>query len=352
MEKTLYLLNYPGIGGTEKYVYDLISHRRPEDCILVYSDEGPGLERFQDLNVKVIRVPMKQPFDLSAAKELKKVIKNEKIKVVHAQFLRENYIAILAKLLGAPVKVIWTYHVDVKMRFHIRAANRIMTRFNTQIIAVSNFMKHKLIQKGIRKSAIQVIYNGVNKPQQVKLEQPQNAIPIIAVIGRLSAEKGHLFLINALEHFKKSNPTLQWQCHIYGDGLLKKQLEQLVVDKNMQEHINFFGHVSPIEKVYLNTDLVVVPSENEALSYVGIEALSYGIPLIGTTVGGIPEVIEEGVTGLLVKYGDIENLSSKLEELLTNKELYQKMSKQGILAFNSKFEMSRMLQKTYHVYDK
>ena len=352
VDKTLFLLNFVGNGGTEKYVYDLITARGPERCILVYSEEGPGISKFEILGVKIIQVSMRHPFDIKASFELKKVIKQEKVTVVHAQFLRENYIGVLAKLIGAPIKVLWTYHVDVEMKSHIKFANMLMTKLNDEIIAVSNFMKDQLVKKGVKQSSIHVIYNGVPERQPSAMKRLASDVPLISVIGRLREEKGHMFLIETLEYLRGTSPELKWKCEIYGEGPIRKELETLVTEKRLTNEVQFFGHSEDIEEVYMNTDLVVIPSENEALSYVGIEALSYGIPLIGTSVGGIPEVIEDGVTGYLVEFGDKESLARKIERLLTDKEMYEKFSIHGKRHFATKFKTSTMIDKTFELYDK
>lgn len=144
MSKILYLLNYVGKGGTEKYVLDLIQSVGPENCLFVYSEEGPGLDDFVYAKVKMFQVKMNGPFDLKAAKQIKQIVLTEQVDVVHAQFLRENYVAILAKIMGAKCKVFWTYHVDVPMGKGIRIINKIMTAFNTKVITVSRFMYQQL----------------------------------------------------------------------------------------------------------------------------------------------------------------------------------------------------------------
>lgn len=351
MKKILYLLNYVGNGGTEKYVYDLISARGPEHCVLVYSEKGPGLTRFEEMNVKSVQISMNHPFDVKASLALKKVIQQEKIEVVHAQFLRENYIAVLAKLLGAQAKVIWSYHVDVAMGPHIKFLNRIVTKFNYKVIAVSNFMGDKLALKGVGYSKYQVIYNGVPDKGVIEKQQIINQPPIISVVGRLSAEKGHAFLIEALDLLDKKYPDFEWICKVFGDGTNRQELERLVETKGLVEKVQFFGHTNEIDQVYRDTDLIVIPSENEALSYVGIEAMSYGIPIVGTAVGGIPEVVENGATGYLVSFGDEETMAEKIYKVLTDEEIYRMMSKNGKANFMTKFQTSTMIDKTFELYD-
>ncbi|MCA1031420.1 glycosyltransferase [Bacillus timonensis] len=348
MTKLLYMLNYPGKGGTEKYVLDLISAVGPSQCVFVYSEEGPGIEHFKQLGIPTYKVNMKGPFDLAAAKALKEIIKKENVDVVHAQFLRENYIALLARFLGAKVKVVWTYHVDVPMNAVIRAFNRFFTRENEAIIAVSQFMKKQLTSKGVSNKKVQVIYNGIE--DQFHSSRPLQDQAVLAVIGRLREEKGHAFLLKSLYKLQELHPHLPWVCHIYGEGPAYDELKGLIEELQLQGRVELKGFSSDKQTLYGESDLIIIPSQNESLSYVAIEALSFQKGVIATNVGGLPEVIKDRETGLLVQYGDIEKMAESIHELITNRETYEKLSKNGRDYFVQQFSLATMIEKTKKLY--
>ncbi|WP_080843970.1 glycosyltransferase family 4 protein [Cytobacillus gottheilii] len=352
MDKVLFILNYTGDGGTEKYVLDLIRYYGPENCVFVYSQSGPGLKKFEETGTSIHQVDMKNPFDFKAAKRLKKIIADEQATIVHAQFLRENYISILAVLMGAKVNVIWTYHVDVPMGKNVRFLNRIVTRMNKKVIAVSHFMKDRLIEKGIPEQKIKVIYNGIDMPAH--LDRHSMAIthdpPVITAIGRLRNEKGQDFLIDALAKIKLENPSLKWKCYLYGDGPEKDDLVNKVKLMKLEDYVSFKGYTTNKDLIYLNSDIIVVPSKNEALSYVAIEALAYSKLVIATDVGGLPEVIINGQTGYLVNYGDTEGLASKLSDVLMNKMNNQHIIENGYKHFMTHFESTKMMKDLSKVY--
>lgn len=95
---------------------------------------------------------------------------------------------------------------------------------------------------------------------------------------------------------------------------------------------------------------MVIPSSNEALSYVGMEALSYSRVVVATNVGGLPEIIKNRETGLLVEYGDVEELANVLNSLLTDQELVQKLSKYGRIYFDQHFTLAKMIEETSGLY--
>jgi L-malate glycosyltransferase len=350
LKKILFLLNFVGKGGTEKYVLDLIHAVGPENSVFIYSEEGPGLEDFKRTKVTIHQVKMTGPFDLNAAKQVKQIALKEQVDVIHAQFLRENYLAILAKLMGARCKVIWSYHVDVPMGKAIRTLNKFMTSFNHKVITVSQFMFRQLQQKGVSTNKLKLIYNGVNGPVDSAPLTNLRAIPVISVVGRLREEKGQAFLIKSLAALRKHNPEIKWECHIYGEGPQQEELTALVQQLNLVNFVQFKGFFSDKDKLYLSSDIIVIPSSNEALSYVAMEALSYNRIVVATNVGGLPEIVKHGETGMLVKYGNTEELAQTLLSLFTDQALVQKLSIKGREYFDENFTLEKMVKETIALY--
>lgn len=351
MGKVLYILNYLGNGGTEKYTLDLIEALGNDKCVLVYSQEGPFLERFHKLNIPIYQVDMNSPFDIKAARKIKDIVEKENVECIHAQFLRENYIGLWTKLLGAKVKVIWTYHVNVPMSPPIRFLNKIFTRQNHKVITVANFMKQQLLEKGLSDKKVQVIYNGIKQPVLPPKQNIPHTDKTLAVVGRLSEEKGHRFLFQGLAKLKNENPHLKWKCNIIGDGPLHDELLQLAKELGILEQLKFKGFINDVSAEYAEADIIVLPSQNEAFPYVAIEALAFGKGVISSNVGGLPEIVRDKITGLNVNYGDVNALSNSLKLFLEDEELLKKLSNNGQEFYRENLTFDTMLQKTFNVYD-
>ncbi|MFX3622877.1 MAG: glycosyltransferase family 4 protein [Ectobacillus sp.] len=347
--KIMYLLNYIGDGGTEKYVMNLIQAADPKRCILVYSTPGPFLEKFQQMNIPIYQVTMSHPFDLQAAWRIRKIAYEEKATTIHTQFLRENYIAILAKRLGAHVRVIWTYHVDVPMPFPLKAFNKVFTRENDAIICVSRFMKKQLLKKGVPSHKLHVIYNGIPDPfvptPIVRRKQKH-----IAVIGRLSKEKGLHFLLHGLAALRQSKPSIDWHCNIIGEGPLKAELASLAKELSLSGYVTFKGFQEEVLSAYIQNDIIVIPSENESLSYVAIEALAMKKPVVATNIGGLPEVIKNEETGLLIPYGDTNAFARAITLLLENEDLCASLGEHGRAHYLQNFTYTKMIEETFRLY--
>jgi glycosyltransferase involved in cell wall biosynthesis len=226
-----------------------------------------------------------------------------------------------------------------------------MTAFNHKVITVSQFMYEQLQQKGVSKNKLQLIHNGVTGPKEQYPIKSLREVPVFSVVGRLREEKGQAFLIKSLANLKREHPHLDWVCHLYGDGPQAEELVSLVQELNLEKFVEFKGFCSEKEIVYLNSDVIVVPSSNDAFPYVPIEALSFNRVVVGTRIGGIPEIVKHDVSGLLVDYGNIEELSDTLYRLCTNQELVQRLSESGRRYFEDHFTLEKMMQKTTALYE-
>lgn len=185
------------------------------------------------------------------------------------------------------------------------------------VIAVSaasaNFCK-----KIYSKRKYKIIYRGINfcNFKKNKISNKNNKNTYIMFVGRLIDGKGVDVLIRAMSVLSK----MKWTLYIVGDGPQKKQLENLSSKYKLDKKIRFTGQMNKIElsKMYNMVDIVVNPSLTEGLPTVLLEAATHGKAIVATNVGGTSEIIDDGISGLLVEPGDAVSLSNKIKYLLTN----------------------------------
>ncbi|MBX6395655.1 MAG: glycosyltransferase family 4 protein [Alicyclobacillaceae bacterium] len=355
MKRVLHLLHYPGNGGSEKYVYDIISEYGPKWCVFVTALEGPLEQKLLAEGVTCYRIPMRHPFDARAARLLAGIVKKERVSVVHAHYLRENYIAVLSRAFGSRAPVIWTYHVDVPVSPMVKRLNRVVTAGNAMVIAVSHYMRNKLLEYGVPAGRIRVIYNGVrvqagepDRRESHTATGPEQRPVVLGVVGRLSEEKGHRFLIEGLLRLRLNRA---WVCRIAGTGPMESELKQTVRAYGLSDRVSFVGYVDNIAAFLRDVDMVVIPSRSEALSYTAIEALAMERPVVATRVGGLPEVIHHEETGLLVPYGDAQALADAVARLVRNPAFARSLGSRGRRLYESKFTIERMMKEIRQVYD-
>lgn len=153
--------------------------------------------------------------------------------------------------------------------------------------------------------------------------------PRVMYLGRLSSEKGLPVLFKAIAKINKTMPT---ELHIIGTGPLKQELQELSEKLNISD-IQWYGYVDsgrPLFDALSNGDIFVLPSLSEGLPSVIAEAMSQGLPIVSTSVGGIPEILENGQAGLLVEPSDVDSLALAIEQALTDFQLREKLISKSI----------------------
>lgn len=213
-------------------------------------------------------------------------------------------------------------------------------------ISLTEFAKDKLIQAGLPKDKIYVKPNFLLNPPKKSFSRGK----YIAFVGRISEEKGIKTLIDALRNQKKDRVILK----LIGDGPMKKDIEKEIKKDNIQ-NIELLGKRSHLEtlEIIRNAKFIVLPSIcYEMFPMVLLEAFAYGKPAIGSKLGAIAELIEDGKTGLLFEAGNFEDLAEKIQWMIENEDAYIKMGKNARKVFEEKYTAERNFQILMEIYKK
>lgn len=355
----LYLINFAGKAGTEKYVENLIDFL-PKDSFqphLCYNIAGPLSEKMSANGVPCHQLEMNSPFDKKAAKKLAEICRENKINVIHAQYPRENYIALAAKKKCPELKVIFTSHLTLYQNAVWKFFNKIKTKNNDCVISVCNQGEKILIANGVDKSKIKVIFNGINASKMPGRDRsyisdivPDDAVCAIA-LARLSAEKGLDFLIDCVAIAKKKL-TKKLVVLICGDGELKDSLQAHIDSLGLQENIKLLGYRTDVPSLLCASDIALnTASSNEAMSFALLESLSAGLPLIVTDVGGNRDLCEiGGRSGICVNYGDTEAYADALVTLCEDEKTRKEMSANARAKSEKEFDLDSLLAETVKLY--
>ncbi len=358
----LHLINYTGGGGTERYIYSLAEKLHSKDCnfFLGYSIEGDSLEEFKKLGISTFKLPMKNSYDLKAAKLLATFCKKNSINIIHTHFLRENYIAILSKLFGNKAKIINTRHMLIKNSKLVSLVNRFMTNFNSNIIAVSVAVK-ELLNKELPGKNIDLIYTGVDinswscntSTIREELNIGKDQV-LITNVARLSKEKGHEFLLRAIYQLKeKLKGEKVFKLLIVGDGILLEELSTLTHSLGLSEYVIFTGYREDINNILSGSDIFVSTSKSEAFGISILEAMASKLPVITTNSGGTKEIISiNSKNGILINYGDYKSLVNNLENLILDKEIRKNYAINGFNHVSNNFSLDKTASETLKVYKK
>ena len=356
----LYLLNHAGKAGTERYVQTLIEklNHTKINAFFAYNEDGLLRETLEAQNITTFRINMKNPFDLTAAIKLSRICKENSIDIIHTHYLRENYIALLSRLFNPKVKVVYTNHFILENSGAVRFFNGIMTKLQFRIIAVCNKGKEMLVKNGNNGAIIKVIFNAVDPESWKKIESStlrhelnlKDDTFIILCAARFAHDKGHSYLVETMEVLKRIT-SIPFKCVLAGDGPLLDQTKNQVKDLGLESDIIFIGFRPDIKNLFNGSNLYFNSSEHEALSFLIVEALASGLPVIATDMGGNRDIInDETNCGILVEYNNPVRTSEEIKKLMENKDLLNKLSENALSTVKSRFNINKAALQTYEVY--
>jgi glycosyltransferase involved in cell wall biosynthesis len=351
-------------GGAETVMLSLAKslRERGHNCTMGLLQMGWLNDELKKAGFETIIMRQKISYDLACLWNLVALIRKRKIDIVHAhEFMMNTYGTLAGILTRTPVITTVhgkNYYWEKKRR---RAAYRVVSRFS-KMVAVSEDMGRFLAKEvGISKRRITTIYNGVDfkghngSPSSRVAAATREALsipaqsPIIATVGRLVAVKDHSTLLKAAVKVIRSCPAVIFL--ICGDGELRGRLENEARELGIAENVRFAGFRNDIFDLLQISDVYVCSSLSEGLSLSILEAMAAGKPVIATNVGGNPEVVVNGETGILVPPQDPEILASRIVSLLRDKPLSQQFGLKGQWRTDEKFSYERMVHSYQQLYE-
>ena len=360
MLRVLYLINFAGKAGTERYVETLIKKLQKDriKAYLAYNIDGPLVEVAKELGAKTLQLQMKSPFDKKAAKKLAAFCEEEKIDVVHTQFLRENYIALLAKRKYPSIKVVYTMHFVMHNNPIIKFFNRRLAKNNHAMISVCNLGAKVLAQNGNPAEKICVINNGVDinewqAPKEATLKS-ELALPaetqLMLCSARFAHDKGHRYLIDSIETLKAQTNS-PFCLALANDGPLLEEITDYVKEKNLTDAVRFLGFRKDVKNLLASCDIYINSSEHEALSFNLVEACASAKPIIATDMAGNSDIVNDKTNcGILVEYNNPKSMANAMQLLLENAELRTQYAENAKAAAEKYFNLDTVADKTYKIY--
>ena len=277
--------------------------------------------------------------------------------IIHSFLFRANILARIAGYLtGIPI-IISSVRVMGGEKKYFHYVEMITSFMVDHYVAVSESVQRHIIDKSrISNEKISVIYNGVNiKSQDNAYEQNaktpfkiENEDRILMTVGRLHKQKGHCYLIQAVSKVRKEFPKVKLL--ITGEGEEENNLKKLVKALDLTNEVVFAGLRSDIEGILPMAELFILPSLWEGLPNALLEAMAAGKPVVATKVGGIPEIVVHGETGILIPPRDTDALAIAIIDLLQNRLKAKDMGEAGRIRAGKCFSIYKMIEKTENLY--
>ncbi len=357
--KVLYLINYAGSGGSERYVELLARyyHNNKCSCGLCYNEGGPLVEKMKALGIPVHQLEMKSILDLAAAKKLATLVRAEGYDVIHAQYPRENYIAILARNFGCKAKIVFTSHLIMEQPLPWKLLNRFFTPKNHAVLTVCTYGRQVLERNGVAKDKIRIVFNGVDAAAAPKRDRAvlsefgiREEEKVITILTRFSEEKGVPFLLRSIARLKEKT-TVPFRLLLVGTGPDFERDRALLPQLGIEDKVVLTGFRSDTAALLAASDLYLNSSSSEAMSFAILEALAAGLPLVLTDVGGNPELVNTGeACGLLVPYGDEEAYADAISTLLADDALRARYAAAARAKAEKDFGLYNLLDELFEIY--
>ena len=298
-------------------------------------------------------------FDPSLIWQARKLVQEKGINIIQTHGYKEN---VLAFFLKGVCKKPWIgfahgyTNENAKVRFYNKL-DRLALRYPDIVVTVSNRLKNLLIESGVPESKVRVIYNAIDKDElrpNLTTEEVRTKYGIkqgeklLGVVGRLSPEKGVEVFLQAFKKAISHIPSLRGI--IVGDGKEKEKLINFCSENGLKDKVIFTGYQNNIANFYQIMDLLVLPSFSEGLPNVVLEAMAFKIPVIATSVGGVPEIIKDGENGLLAPPGNPDILTEKILQLLKDDNRLKTLGENGYRSLYPKFSIESRALRIFSLY--
>lgn len=359
----MYCITSSSWGGAQLHVLELCKDqlRRGNEVIFVVGNRGLLLDKVRKLKkVKIITISslVRQidPInDIKAIFNLRKIIKKEQPDIVHLHSSKAGVIGRIACVgLRNKLKVIFTVHgwaftdgITSPLRKGIfRIVERSVNSLTDLFICVSEYDKKIGMRDGVLKSnsnAI-VIHNGSPVAEDSAINYSVHSPLKLVMVARFSPQKDQASLIKAVKHLPKDLYTLTF----VGDGSTLDECKTLVKKLSLENNINFVGFKENVNKYLIDNDVYILSTHYEGLPISIIEAMSYGLPILATNVGGNSEMVKNNVNGFL--YDSRSELVKDLNYIINNPNVVKKMGQQSYRIFNSEYSLTGCLDKINNVY--
>jgi glycosyltransferase involved in cell wall biosynthesis len=365
-KKILYLITKSNWGGAQKYVFDLATNLPKGDFDVAVAAGGNGMlfEKLRDAGIRTISIPSLDR-DLNFFSDLRiffsliKLLRTEKPDVIHINSSKMGGIGALAGRIAGVQKIIFTAHgwpfLEDRSLFQkklITLASWLTAFFATDVIDITKTTFEQTQKWLLVGDKIKLIHNGINAENfklvpntKIRDSFPAGSI-IVGTIGELHQNKAQWLLVEAMKGIENKNICLA----IVGEGEKRKNLEKEIAGYGIGDRVKLFGFMDAREAL-LNFDIFALPSKKEGLPYVILEAGLAGLPVIANDVGGIPDIIENGKTGILVPAANnVRELEKAIEDLASDPEEQKRLGAALREKVLREFSLKQMLTETKKLY--
>ena len=353
--KILHIISSGGMYGAEAVILNLSrvlnqgSHRSSIGVFANSSNLNVQLhEQAAAEGIESNLIQCRGQVDSMTFNEIRDLVARIKPDIVHAHgYKADIYVYLALRRLRIPlVSTCHTWYDNNLTLSLYGSADRVVLRRFARVIAVSSEVKQRLLKAGVRPQNIAQIQNGIdlrpfdNVSPSLREALAVGDAPVIGLVGRLSTEKGVDIFLRAAARVLPDFPRARFV--VIGEGPDRHELESLIDELGIRQNVTMVGRRNDMPAVYASFDLMVSASRKEGLPIALLEGMASGLPLVATSAGEIPAIVQHGMTGLLVPAEDADLLASAITELLQDPDRRRQFGAAGRQRIETEFSAQRM----------
>ena len=340
-----------------------------EACIVTFQrNDGPTqpanafVNAARKLELAVQIIPERRRFDLSVISALQSVVQQQKPSLVVTHSVKSHFLMWRSHLWR---EYPWAaFHhgyttTDLKMRAYNRLDRWSLPNADRLVTVCHAFARELASSTGVPLEKISVQHNSVQPGAQVASVEVQSLRErlgiaaderIVLTVGRLSREKAHIDLLAAYQHLRLTNPDILSKLVIVGDGPERGRLEARAEIDGNKDRVIFTGQIGEVQPFYAAADVFVLPSHSEGSPNVLLEAMAANLPIVATAVGGVPEILENNESALLVPANEPQTMAAAIARLLNDKDLAQRLTNNSAALIANQFTPENYVRALLEIY--
>lgn len=343
--------------GGQRQVLELIRGLNGQGHIntLICKTGSEISRRAGECGIHVVHIPMRGEWDIASVLKIRSFIKKGRIHITHVHTSHAHFLAVMALWKLDTCKLIVARRVDFHVHNYLSRKFKYGSRVD-KIITVSDAVKRILIEDGIDPDILVTIRSGFiveefadnknNINLRAKLGLSENTV-VIASVAALAPHKDHYVLLKAAYYVVQKHPETVFL--LAGEGELQEKIKKDIHSLGLDKSVLLLGFIEEIGSVYDAADIFALSSREEALCSSLLDAMYFKLPVVATSAGGVPELIQDNVNGFIVPVGDYDSFADRLNRLIENAETRKKMGSRSSAILNNN-TIKHTIDKTIEVY--
>lgn len=343
--------------GGQRQVVELIKglSRLGQSNYLICRPGSKLSERGEKEGIRVFHIPMKGEWDISSALEIRSFVKKNNVDILHAHTSHGHTLGLLALTGMKTCKLVVSRRVD----FHVRNLLSRKLKYGRRvdrIVTVSDAIKRILIEDGVDPSRLITVRSGFapghfseddSSSDLLKDLGIPSDVVVIVTVAALAPHKAHTDLLKAARYVKETHPDVRFL--IAGDGELRQNIEDQIKHLELENVVHMLGFMEDIAAVFRAGDIFAITSEEEGLCTSILDAMYFGLPVVATSAGGIPEIVHDQQNGFIVPVHDYMSFGERLNVLIESPERRKKMGEKA-KALLKENTVKKTIEQTLAVY--